>query len=316
MKILSIIIPLYNEHESIPIIYRELDRVLRKLKDSYDCEIIFVNDGSQDGSNEKIKNLAREDRRVKYLEFSRNFGKEIAITAGIHYAAGDAAIMLDADLQHPPELVPLFVEKWENGAEIVIGIRQRYRSGGIFKRIGSTVFYSLMKAIGESYLIPHATDYRLVDRKVMDAFKRFGERSRITRGLFDWLGFKRDYVDFVAGERAAGQASYSFVKLVQLTLNSFISLSIFPLRVAGYLGVIITAIAGPLGLFMFIDKYLLGDPFGYAFSGTAALAVFIMFFIGVVLICLGLIAMYIAFIHNEVLSRPLYVIRETYNLEK
>lgn len=313
-KLISIIVPVYNEEENIPLIYERLIKVLAGLRDRYDYEIIWVNDGSTDKSGRIIEWLASRNQKVKYLEFSRNFGKEIAITAGLDYAKGEAAIMTDADLQHPPELIPQFLEKWEKGAEVVIGLRQKQQKQGLIRRLGTFLFYRAMKFIGETEVNLQASDFRLIDRKVIQEFNRLTERSRITRGLIDWLGFSKDYIYFKVPERESGQSGHSLSKLTKFCLSGFVSHSLFPLKLAGYLGIVITLFAGFLGLFIFVEKYVLSDPLSLAFSGPAMLAVFILFLIGIVLVCLGLITLYIADIHTEILNRPMYVIRKKINL--
>ena len=278
---------------------------------NYNYEIIFVDDGSSDNSVDEIKKLADTDENVFYFEFSRNFGKEIATSAGINNAKGDAVIMLDADLQHPPKLIPEFLKKWESGAEIVVGIRNKNKGEGLIKKFGSFLFYKIINLISATKIIPRSTDYRLLDKIVAAEFNRFTERSRMTRGLIDWLGFRRDYVYFDAEQRASGNAGYSTLKLIKLALSGFISLSLFPLKFAGYLGIAIILFSGPLGVFIFIEKYVLHDPWGLSISGSAILAVIILFLIGIVLICLGLIALYIGNIQDEVMNRPLYVVRKS-----
>ncbi len=312
-KLISIIIPVYNEEKNIPLVYQEILKIWSELESKYDYEIIFVDDGSQDKSSEIIENLAEVDKKVKYIQFSRNFGKEIATSAGIYYSKGDAAIILDADLQHPVELIPKFIEKWENGVDIVVGIRQKNKKEGLIKRVGSYWFYKIMNLIGETKIVPRATDYRLIDKKVIQEFNRFTERNRITRGLIDWLGFKRDYIYFKANQRKFGKASYSFLKLVKLALSSFVSLSLFPLKFAGYLGITITFFSGIFGVFILVEKYILDDPLNLNITGTASLAVLILFLIGIVLSSLGLITLYIANIYSEVLNRPIYVIKKKKN---
>jgi polyisoprenyl-phosphate glycosyltransferase len=234
----------------------------------------------------------------------------VAVTAGVQASRGDAAIILDADLQHPVALIPEFIAKWRAGAEVVVGVRKRYGKESPFKRASSWLFYKLLASFSDTPVTPQATDYRLLDREVINAFNKFSERNRLTRGLIDWLGFRRDYVYFKSSDRMYGQASYRYGKLFSLAINSFVSLSLFPLKVAGRLGVIITAFAGLLGLFMLVEDVLLDDPLGLNFSGPAMLAVLNMFWIGIVLTSLGLIALYIANIHAEVINRPLYVTRE------
>ncbi|MCX6739598.1 MAG: glycosyltransferase family 2 protein [Candidatus Parcubacteria bacterium] len=307
-KLISIIIPAYNEEQNIPVIYDQLKNILSRINFNY--ELIFINDGSQDNSEKELKKLMLIDPQVKVIEFSRNFGKEIATTAGINNCRGECCITIDADLQHPPELIFDFLAKWKKGAEIVIGVRQNNKSESFIKKIGSFCFYKIIGRISEIEMVPYATDFRLLDKKVINEFNRFTEKNRLTRGLIDWLGFKREYIHFEADKRLNGKATYSTVKLIRLALNSVVSLSLFPLKLAGYLGIFITIAAGLLGLFVIIEKYVLKDVWRFNFSGPAILAIIILFLVGIILICLGLIALYIANIHKEAINRPIYVIRE------
>lgn len=307
-KLISIVIPVYNEEQNIPVIYDQLKRILNRI--NFKHELIFVNDGSQDNSRRELKKLILIDQEVKVIEFSRNFGKEIATTAGINNCQGECCIIIDADLQHPPELIFDFFNKWRKGAEIVIGVRQKDKSENYIKRIGSFCFYKVISKISDINIVPYATDFRLLDKKVINEFNRFTEKNRLTRGLIDWLGFQREYIYFDAGKRLNGQASYSIIKLIRLAFNSMVSLSLFPLKLAGYLGIIITIAAGLLGFFVIIEKYVLNDIWNFNFSGPAILAIIILFLVGIILICLGLIALYIANIHSETINRPMYVIRE------
>jgi polyisoprenyl-phosphate glycosyltransferase len=306
-KLISIIIPVFNETQNVSIIYRELKFIFKNSV--YRYELIFVNDGSTDDSQEVIEGLAKKDKKVKFIDFSRNFGKEMATTAGINMSQGEAAIMIDADLQHPVELIPDFLQRWEAGAEMVIGVRKKNNGEGFIKKIGSILFCKMMNIMGETKIVNRSTDYRLIDRKVIDEFNKFSEHNRITRGLLDWLGFKKDYIYFEANERINGQPAYNFVKLFKLSTSTFVSHSLFPLKFAGYLGIIIILTSSPLGLFIFIEKYILNDPFNFSFSGPAILAVIILFLVGIILTCLGLIALYIGNIQSEVMGRPMYVIR-------
>lgn len=315
-KLISIIIPVYNEEQNIPLICNRLTQVCNDLADKYDYEIIFVNDGSKDKSDFIIQDLAQNNEKIKYIEFSRNFGKEIALTAGINCAKGSAGIMIDADLQYPPELIPEFIKKWENGADVVIGIRKKNKNEGLTKKSGSFLFYKIMNLIGETKITPHATDYRLIDERVIKEFNKLTEKNRIARGLIDWLGFKKDYIYFQAQEREFGKPGYSFLKLFRLAMSSFVTHSLFPLKLAGYLGIFITIFAGILGVFIIINQFILNNIFHFVFSGPAMLAIFILFMIGIVLICLGLIALYIANIHNEVVNRPMYIIRKKRNINQ
>lgn len=301
----SLVVPIYNEERNVPELWKQLRGFFDSSK--YAWELILINDGSQDGSLEALGKIAAEDQRIRIIDFSRNFGKEMAVTAGINHAKGDACLMMDADLQHPIAKIPDFLEKWENGAEVVIGVRNRSKSDSFPKRIGSYLFYKIINSISDTRIIPQATDFRLIDRVVIDEFNRLSEKNRMTRALIDWLGFRRELVHFDANERLYGQPGYSFPKLVRLAFNSMVSLSLFPLKLAGYLGVFITLSSGLLGLFILIDRYFTNQ---FYFSGPAILAVITLFLIGIVLICLGLIALYIANIHSEVNHRPMYVIRK------
>ncbi len=314
LKVISIIIPVYNEQDNIKRVHQTLTKILSKLRDKYAYEIIFIDDGSKDQSREQLTKLANTDKKVKYIEFSRNFGKEIATTAGLFYCRGDSAIMFDADMQFPAEQIPQFIAKWEKGADVVTGIRLKNSGEGIIKKSGSALFNKLMDYISEVRHVPQSTDFKLIDRKVINEFNQFTERNRITRGLIDWLGFEKDYIYFQANERQFGTPSYNVKKLIGLATSSIISLSTLPLKFALYLGSFTTVVAALVGVFMFIERFLMGDPWGLNFSGPAILAVINMFSSGVILICLGLIALYIGQIHTEATNRPIFVIRNKKNL--
>lgn len=314
-KLISVIVPIFNEEKNIPLLYSELRHVFENLKEKYDYEFIFIDDGSRDKSIRILNELAENDQDVKVLGFSRNFGKEIATTAGINHSNGDSVIIMDADLQHPPKLIPEFLKKWEEGAEVVIGRREKVQKIDLPKRLGSFFYYRISNAISEVKVKPNETDFRLLDRKVVDAFNEFSEKNRITRGLIDWLGFKRAYINFSAPARKHGKAGYSYPKLIRLALSSFISNSLFPLKLAGYLGLFIVLLFGISGLFVLIEKYILADPLELHISGVAVLAIIVTFLIGLVLSCLGLIALYIGNINYEVANRPLYVLRSRKNIE-
>lgn len=235
-KTISVVIPFYNENENIPLLYAELQRVFEALKDRYEVECIFVNDGSTDGSDATVHAIAEKDPRVKAIEFSRNFGKELALSAGITHAFGDAVLMLDADLQHPPSLISEFIDKWEKGAEVVIGVRNATERLPLLKRWGSSMYYKISDAISKTNTLPNSTDYRLIDKKVAREFVRFTETNRMTRGLIDWLGFKREIIYFHSPTRSHGAVQYTYPKLFKLAVSSFVSNSLVPLKIAGYLG--------------------------------------------------------------------------------
>lgn len=295
-------------------LYQAVKSIIQKLPQTF--ELIFVDDGSKDDSVRRIRKVAKKDKKVKVVELARNFGKEIAVTAGIHVARGDAAVIMDADLQHPPELLPKFVEEWEKGADVVVGVKKYGKDESWFKKFSSNSFYSLLGMVSSSTITPHASDFRLINRKVIETFKTFTERNRITRGLIDWAGFERHYIYFDVPPRLHGQPTYSYRKLFGLAMNSFTAYSMAPLKVAGWLGWFILIVSFLLGTFTFIQNFVLGDPLHLDISGTAMLAMMLLFLVGVVLICLGFVALYIARIHEEVINRPLYIIKDVTNGEE
>ncbi len=308
-KHISIIIPCYNEADNIQPLYEAMTEVLRPLE--YNFELLFVDDGSQDGSQKVIDGLPSTEKfQVKQVALSRNFGKEIALTAGLDACTGAAAIMIDADLQFPPKYLPNFIAKWEQGADVVIGLREETKHyAPLPKRIGSRLFYKLLNAMSDIPIQRGATDFRLVDRVVIDEFKRFTERRRLTRGLIDWLGFERAYVQFTPARREDGVTGYPLARLIGLAMSSFTSNSLFPLRLTSYIGSVIALLSGLLGVFVIIEGGILNDPWNLKFTGTACLGILTIFLIGIVMVALGLIALYIATIHTEVINRPLYAVR-------
>lgn len=306
-KLISIIVPCFNEGDNTFAIYNALVSVVKNI--AYNFELVFVDDGSTDYSIAKLKEATKNDSRVRIIEFSRNFGKEIALTAGINHCKGDACIMIDADFQHPPELIPEFIKKWADGAEVVVGVKRNNITKGIIRKFGSFMFYKIMSQISHTEITPYSTDFRLLDRIVINEFNKLQERNRITRGIIDWLGFKRDYIYFDANIRKNGVPSYSLTKLFRLAFSSFVSLSLFPLKLAGYLGICITIISGLLGLGVFIGKFIIRNPWTMSITGSAILALLILFLVGIILCCLGLTALYIAHIQIEVMGRPMYIVR-------
>lgn len=300
---ISIVIPVFNEAKGLAHFHDALKKILEFLILKY--EIIYCDDGSTDNSSEVIQSLAKNDPRIHLISLSRNFGKEYALTAGIANATGDAVLTLDADGQHPVDLITEFIKRWQNGADVVVGVRQGATS------LQSRLFYKLFNRITGERLIPHSTDFRLLDRKVVDAFLKLEEHNRITRGLIDWVGFKRDYITFAGKDREYGSATYSSKQLRRLALDSFVSLSSVPLLVFGYLGVFITIGSGLLGMVVLIEQVITNDPLGWNFTGTAMLGILILFLIGIVLMSQGMIALYISHIHTQTKRRPLYIIDES-----
>ena len=316
-QLISVIVPVYNEEADI---YNFITRSLLPAveKNNYDYELILVNDGSTDHTLEILQQLSKENKHIVTLSLSRNFGKEPALSAGLDYARGDAALTIDADSQQPPELIPKFLEKWNSGAEIVTGVRSHYTKHGLIPKLGSKLFYRLLRMMGNKSTVPGSTDYRLIDRVVIDEFNKLSEHNRITRGLIDWLGFKQEYIEYVYGVRTAGKPSYSFKKLFHLAIDSFVSMSTTPLVIFGYLGIFITIASFILGVFCIINQYILGDPLGLYWNGSVQLAIFITFLIGLVMISQAITALYISHIHAESQGRPLYIIdqKESRNTKK
>lgn len=307
-QLISIIIPVHNEVGNLNWHHQKISDAIKSLQ--YDFEVIYVDDGSEDESLNIIKTLAKSDDRVQYISFSRNFGKEAASSAGLKQCKGDAAIMIDADGQHPIDYVGEFLEKWQAGYQVVVGIRTANTDEGFVKKNGSKIFYKMLNAISDGETIPRSTDFRLLDRMVIDEFNKLTERSRITRGLVDWLGYKRASIEFQAHARHSGKATYGFNKLVKLALHAFVSQTTKPLRFIGFLGGLVTFVSAITGLFLIVEKYIFGDPLGLAVTGTALLALFVSLMVGLVLISNWLLALYVESIHNETQNRPLYIISE------
>ena len=305
---LSIVAPVCNEEAGLTGFHDDLLMpAVKSLQHVQSYEVIYVNDGSTDGTLQNLQKLAEHDKRIKVVSLSRNFGKELALTAGITTASGDAILTLDVDGQHPPRYIQGFVDKWLAGADIVIGIRDHYKKHGLVARFGSKLFYFLIGLIG-SKTVPNSTDFRLFSRDVQTEFTKLGESKRITRGLIDWLGFKQEYVHFVYENRLAGKPSYNFKKLFSLAINSFVSASPTPLYIFGWLGLVITFLSGALGLFIIVEQFIMDDPMHLNWTGPTCLGIFIAFLIGLVLVSQAITALYISHIHAESLGRPLYII--------
>jgi glycosyltransferase involved in cell wall biosynthesis len=303
--VLSVVVPLYNEEASIDVFHKSLIKILDKTADSY--EVIYCDDGSSDRTSSLVKAYCATNPNLKLIKLSRNFGKESALSAGISTASGQAVIMIDGDGQHPVELIPKFVESWRDGNKVVIGIRA-HSAGAQAKNFGSWVFYKLFNHLTGQKLIPGSTDFRLIDKSVQQAFLELPETDRITRGLIDWLGFKRQFIEFRPKPRKNGEASYSRRQLMKLAMNSFVSLSPRPLYMFSYLGMFITTAALILGIAVTIEQLILSDPLNWNFTGTAMLGILILFLVGIVLLSQGVLALYISHTHSQSLRRPLYII--------
>lgn len=304
--LISLVLPVHNEVGNLEWHYSQIKAFVDEQDFKY--EIVYVDDGSSDSSFEAIESLASKDSAIRYISLSRNFGKEAATSAGIKLSAGDAVVVIDADGQHPIGLVAGFLTEWHKGYDVVIGIRKENEKEGLVKRYGSRLHYWILSLLTGGDAVPGSTDFRLIDRKVADEFNKLTEHNRITRGLIDWLGFKRTYIEFTSAARHSGKAAYSFRKLVRLALHSFVSQSTKPLQFTGFLGFIVTILAFAGCVFLAVEDYILNDPLNLAVTGTAILALFLSFLVGLVLICQWLLALYVESIHNETQNRPLYII--------
>lgn len=304
-KTITILVPVFNEARNLPVLVEQLDRVTAECA-GIRFDYLFVDDGSTDGSVEQLERLAAANPRVRVLELSRNFGKEVALSAGIDRVDADALVIMDADLQHPPACIPKLVRTWEQGYEIVASKRVRSEKQPLLRRYGSLLFYRLLNAISEFKMEPGTTDFRIIDRVVVDALRQFHERNRMVRGLIDWMGFRRTSIDFVAPERHAGAAGYTYPRLFALAMNSFMAFSLVPLKVAGYVGLFTIIVFGALLATMLIDRAWMNV---FNFSSLAFVVVINVIMNGIVLGCLGLVALYVGHIHTETIGRPLYLVR-------
>ena len=305
----SVVVPLYNEEEVINECYSRLSEVMRACSGSY--EIIFVNDGSRDRTMDITRTIAGEDGHVKILSFSRNFGHQNAITAGMNRASGDAVVVIDADLQDPPSVIPGMIEKWKEGYAIVYGKRLKRKGETVFKKATAKLFYRVLNALTDVDIPVDAGDFRLLDRKVIEALKDFPERNRYVRGLVSWVGFRQTAVEYVREERFAGETKYPLRKMLKFAADALTSFSYKPLKLSIFIGGILSA-ASFLYLLTVIYLALFTD---VTVTGWASLAAISLFFNGVVLIMLGIIGEYIGRIYDETKGRPLYIIGEEVGFE-
>ncbi len=304
-QLISIVIPCYNEAWNVSDCFDELSKIASKDKHHH-YEFIFVDDGSSDATPTRLQELATTDARVRIVSFTRNFGKEMATTAGLQQARGDATIIVDADGQHPYAMIPQFIAKWQAGAKVVIGVRSNSYDNP-WKNTTSRWFYNIFNQYSDTQLVPGSTDFRLIDRAVQQEFAKLTEHNRMSRGLIDWLGYHPKYIDFEMADRTAGDAGYSFGKLVTLAVNSFVSLSLKPLYVMAYSGLAALALSILLTVFS-VFEMLIGDPLNLRITGSAYLVLLALFLLGIILISQGVLALYISHIHTESKNRPLYVL--------
>ncbi|MGI6621568.1 MAG: glycosyltransferase family 2 protein [Clostridiaceae bacterium] len=306
----SVIVPMYNEEEVIPETYRRLTKVMDDINESY--EIIFINDGSRDNTKAMLSELCKTDKRVKMIDFARNFGHQIAITAGMDYAAGDCMVIIDGDLQDPPELIPDMIEIWRSGFDVVYGKRKSRQGETFFKKFTAKIFYRLLGKLTDVDIPVDTGDFRLIDRKVCEALKQLPERSRYVRGLMSWVGFKQTAIEFERSERFAGETKYPLKKMLKLAMDGIMSFSYKPLRIASYLGTFLSLASFLYLIFVLLQKLIFPES---AQSGWASIIAVSLFFNGIILLMLGIIGEYIGRIYDEAKGRPLYIISELKNME-
>ena len=306
---LSIVVPMYNEEESCQKFFDHILPIISDITESF--EIICVNDGSNDTTLTYLKIARAREERIKIVNLTRNFGKDIAMTAGIDHASGDAVIPLDADLQDPPALIPELVAKWREGYDMVIAVRHDRRSDTIFKRITADFFYRIIGRLSDVPIPAHAGDFRLMDRRVIEALQRVPERTRFMKGLFAWLGFKQAFITYARPPRVAGVSKWKIWKLWNFALEGIISFTTLPLRMWTYVGLIIAFTAISYLLFIVGRTLLLGiDVPGYA-----SLVSMLLFFSGIQMIGLGIIGEYLGRVFIEVKQRPLYLVQDTHGFD-
>ena len=296
---------MFNEFETCDRFFEQVVPLVSSACD--DFEIVCVNDGSTDRTEEKLTAISERDSRIKVINLSRNFGKEVALSAGIDYATGDAVIPMDCDLQDPPELIPEMVARWRAGADTVLAIRSDRQSDSYFKRISAALFYRVMGHLSNVPIPPNSGDFRLMDRAVANAMRDLPERSRFMKGLFAWVGFRADSIEYVRPARVAGNSKWKIRQLWNLGLEGIFSFSTIPLRIWTYLGFLIAALSALYGVFIILRTLIQGvDVPGYA-----SLLVTVLFLSGVNMIGIGILGEYVGRIFVEVKQRPLYVVRST-----
>ncbi len=300
----TIIAPVFNERESLPVLYQRVKEVMDTTGDPW--ELVLVDDGSQDGSTEIIREMARQDERVRPVIFARNFGHQIAVTAGLDYSRGQAVVIIDADLQDPPEVILELIQKWREGNEVVFAIRAEREGETWFKTFTASLFYRLIFRITDVKIPMDTGDFRLLDRKVVNVMNSMREKYRFLRGMSAWVGFKQVGVPYCRAARFAGTTKYPFKKMLRLAITAVTGFSYFPLQVATFIGFIAALIAIIAIPVVIIGRAVTNE----AFLGQATTLIAVLFLGGVQLISLGILGEYIGRIYDEVKGRPLYIVRE------
>lgn len=305
----SVVVPMYNEEAVLHETYRRLTQVMENSEVEY--EIVFVNDGSRDKTAEMLNEICDKDKRVKLLDFSRNFGHQIAITAGMDHSSGQCVVVIDGDLQDPPELIPEMIKKWKEGYDVVYGKRISRKGESLFKKFTAAAFYRFLKSMTDVNIPVDTGDFRLIDRRVCEALKRVNEKNRYVRGLVSWLGFKQTAIEFEREERFAGETKYPLKKMLKLAFDGITSFSYKPLKLASYLGTFLSCASFLYLIFIVIQRIFFPATVQ---PGWASILAAMLFFNGITLLMLGIIGEYIGRIYDEAKGRPLYLIRETRNL--
>ena len=310
VKKISIIIPLYNEKEAIPTLYERILKVILSIEE-YEFEILFINDGSTDDSLEIIKILRKKDDRISYVNLSRNFGKEIAMIAGIDYATGDAVIFLDADLQDPPEVIPQLIERWEEGYDDVYAKRKSRKGETFFKKFTSKMYYRILQKLTNVPIQEDTGDFRLLDRRCVNALKKLRESQRSSKSMFSWIGYNKKEVLFDRDPRIAGKTKWSYKKLIDLAIDGITSFTTSPLRLATYISIPTFIILFIYFIYVIAKSIAIKEPV----QAFQAIILLILFFSGIQILLFGIIGEYLGKIFNETKNRPLYFVDE-YNGEK
>ena len=310
-KKISVIIPMYNEQEVIRECYKRLINIL-DTNNKYYYEIICINDGSIDGTGRILEEISKKDRNFKILSFSRNFGHQAAVTAGLKYSSGDAVVIIDADLQDPPELIPDMLNLWENGYEVIYGKRKLRDGESPFKLLTAKMFYKTLNALSDVEIPKDTGDFRLVDRKVVDVINELPEHNKFLRGLFSWVGYKQIPYEYERKKRFAGKTKYPIKKMLKLASDGIISFSNRPLKIVGGLGIISIGISIILIIYALISYFCNLNSLS---SGWTSLMIVVTFFSGIQLLSLRIISEYIGRIYDEVKQRPQYIIRDKINFE-
>ncbi|HQU67493.1 MAG TPA: glycosyltransferase family 2 protein [Albidovulum sp.] len=306
---LSIVVAAYNEEDVLHIFFDRLRTVLGGLGVSY--EIVCVNDGSRDRTAEILNAAHAADGRIKVIHLARNFGKELALTAGLDFASGEAVVPLDADLQDPPELIADFLKLWREGYDVVYAVREARDNDSWMKRTTAAIFYTLLGKVSNVQIPPNAGDFRLMDRRVVEALRLFRERNRFMKGLFSWVGFRQTSVAYRRPERAAGQSKFNYWKLWNFALDGITGYSTVPLRIAGYSGLVFALIAMLYGAYLVLRTMISGVDM----PGYASLMVAVIFMGGVQLVVLGIIGEYLGRMYSEAKQRPLYIVESVLGID-